>query len=448
MINLKPLIETFKKAIYGRDVRQSIVDLAQAIGDNHNEQEELRNEVKSLNADTKEENRQGKEYITNKKAEMDEAITACKKSIDGNVNIGIQKLETKISQGKQELLDKTESEISSLEQKTTESTQTIEAAISRASKSKAAIDTVISVAGDSKTALYETIQESKSSKTNLDSTIQQSTAKDQELENHITEINKIIADGKAVTKDELKEEIIKLKGISIEVLDTLPESGKSGVIYFIKSTTQDEQNLFDEYAWVNDKWEMIGSKSIDLSQYATVESVDELETNVYTYIGELDSTLSANIRNMEKKFSNYPTFEQVKPQITTFNCGGFTWYLQIEPIKGDKSFRLTAYCEFKPVNHESEIYRDSAGYNSLQILEFSSEALKIYNDLNLKKGVTLFHFFSGCISFNIVENQQVFALNPKILLDSSRGVYIQWEPPKDPSGEEYLNFIIRTEAYI
>lgn len=459
MINLKPLIETFKKAIYGRDVRQSIVDLAQAIGKNHNEQETLRNEVKALNADTKEENRQGKEYITSKKAEMDNAITTGKASIENTVSTGkaavdrkiseaVSSIGTKTTEGEQALSAKTQSGISSLEQKTTQSTQAVEAVISRANESKTAVEMAITKAGESKTSLENTIKQSESGKTSLDSTIQQSTAKDKELENHIAEINKIIADGKAVTKEELKEEILKLKGLSIEVLDTIPQTGKAGVIYFIKATAGSEQNLFDEYAWVNDKWEMIGSKSIDLSQYATVESVDELETNVYTYIGELDSTLSANIRNMEKKFSNYPTFEQVKPQITTFNCGGFTWYLQIEPIKGDKSFRLTAYCEFKPVNHESEIYRDSAGYNSLQILEFSSEALKIYNDLNLKKGVTLFHFFSGCISFNIVENQQVFALNPRILLDSSRGVYIQWEPPKDPSGEEYLNFIIRTEAYI
>ena len=89
MINLQPLIEKFKKAVYGRDVRQSIVDLAQAIGDNHNEQETLRYEVKTLNADTKEENKQGKEYITTKKAELDDAITAGKTSIESTVSTAL-----------------------------------------------------------------------------------------------------------------------------------------------------------------------------------------------------------------------------------------------------------------------------------------------------------------------------------------------------------------------
>lgn len=156
MINLQPLIEKFKKAVYGRDVRQSIVDLAQAIGDNHNEQEKLREEVKTLNADTKEENKQGKEYITNKKAEMDDAVTTGKASIESTVSTG-----------------------------------------------KAAVDTAIIKAGESKTALESTIQQSERGKTSLDNTIQQSTIKDQELEAHIAEINQIIADGKAVTKRDL-----------------------------------------------------------------------------------------------------------------------------------------------------------------------------------------------------------------------------------------------------
>ena len=310
MINLKPLIETFKKAIYGRDVRQSIVDLAQAIGDNHNEQETLRNEVKTLNADTKEENKQGKEYITNKKAEMDNAITLGKASIESTVSTGKAAVDSKVSEavstigtkttkGEQALSAKTQSGISSLEQKTTETTQTIEAVISRASESKAAVDTAITKAGESKTALEDTVLRSEGGKSNLDGSIQRGKITGQELENHIAEINQIIADGKAVTKDELKAEILKLKGLSIEVLDTLPESGKAGVIYFIKTATQGEQNLFDEYAWVNDKWEMIGSKSIDLSQYATISSVNELKSSSESKMSTLESRVNTSEQDIK-----------------------------------------------------------------------------------------------------------------------------------------------------
>lgn len=248
MINLQPLIEKFKKAVYGRDVRQSIVDLAQAIGDNHNEQETLREEVKTLNADTKEENKQGKEYITNKKAEMDDAVTTGKASIestvstgkaavddkvneavstiengkselDTKINAGIGKLGAKTTEGEHALSEKTQSGISSLEQKTTESTQTLEAVISRASESKVAVDTAITKAGESKTALESTIQQSETGKITLDATIQQSAAKDQELENHIAEIKQIIAGGKAVTKRDLNE-VKSLISPQILALDT------------------------------------------------------------------------------------------------------------------------------------------------------------------------------------------------------------------------------------
>lgn len=259
MINLQPLIEKFKKAVYGRDVRQSIVDLAQAIGDNHNEQETLRYEVKTLNADTKEENKQGKEYITTKKAELDDAITAGKTSIestvstgkselDSKINTGIGQIGTKTSQGEQAVSVKTQSGISSLEQKTTESTQTLEAVISRASESKVAVDTAITKAGESKTALESTIQQSETGKITLDATIQQSAAKDQELENHIAEIKQIIAGGKAVTKRDLNE-VKSLISPQISALDTgdfIWYISAENIKFYSKNTDETEKTIRTE----------------------------------------------------------------------------------------------------------------------------------------------------------------------------------------------------------
>ena len=454
MINLQPLIEKFKKAVYGRDVRQSIVDLAQAIGDNHNEQEGLRDEVKSLDSDIKVKKEEAEQAINiaissvnSAKTEAEESINATintlntgKEEIENLANAKDRFLEIKFQSLKQTLADFATTKDEEI--RNTADGKIDEIATTATTESDK-IKVVTTTANESKTALESTIQQSESSKTSLDSTIQRGTAKDKELENHIAEINQIIAEGKAVTKDELKAEILKLKGLSIEVLDTLPESGKAGVIYFIKSTTQDEQNLFDEYAWVNDKWEMIGSKSIDLSQYATLKSVDDLKNSVFTNIGELNNSLADATQKMENKLSTYPTFEDVKPQIITLDYDGFTWYLQIESIKYDsnESFRLTGYCEFDLLEHESKLYKDDNGYDSLQIFKFS-------NDLNVRERIMLSDFFGGCISFNIVETQYVIASNPRVFLDSNKAIYIQWDRPKEATGDEYLNFIIRTEAYM
>lgn len=214
MINLQPLIEKFKKAVYGRDVRQSIVDLAQAIGDNHNEQEGLRDEVKSLDSDIKVKKEEAEQAINiaissvnSAKTEAEESINATintlntgKEEIENLANAKGRFLEIKFQSLKQMLADfattKDEEIRNTADGKIDEITTT-------ATTESDKIKVVTTTANESKTALESTIQQSESSKTSLDSTIQRGTAKDQELEAHIAEINQIIADGKAVTKRDL-----------------------------------------------------------------------------------------------------------------------------------------------------------------------------------------------------------------------------------------------------
>lgn len=72
-------------------------------------------------------------------------------------------------------------------------------------------------------------------------------------------------------------------GLSFEIVEYLPESGKKGVIYLVSKDSSDGGNdIYDEYIWVNDKFEHLGSTSIDLSGYwnqdnLTAISDEELE---------------------------------------------------------------------------------------------------------------------------------------------------------------------------
>lgn len=445
MINLQPLIEKFKKAVYGRDVRQSIVDLAQAIGDNHNEQEGLRDEVKSLNTDTKEENKQGKEYITNKKAEMDEAITTGKDAVDSKVSEAVSTIGTKTTEGEQALSAKTQSGISSLEQKTTESTQTVEAVISRANESKAAVDTAIRVAGDSNVGLQKIIRESKSSKTSLESTIQQGTEKDQELKNHITEINKIIADGKAVTKEELKEEILKLKGLSIEVLDTLPESGKAGVIYFIKSTTQSEQKLFDEYAWVNDKWEMLGSKSIDLSQY--LEKAEHESFKRYT-VGKIGA-IKGSVEKLDEQIrANTPLVSVAEPLINSQDSGKkreYYWFVQKTPINCTEAFtqHVKGYCKVVINKNQDALY----SLSSESAFEIVIKGWEGTSGSETDECIEIFEQFKFA-SFDLTRNIAVFKPNIIGIFQDNELLHIKFTVDDIQSAKECLILNIMVEGYI
>lgn len=61
--------------------------------------------------------------------------------------------------------------------------------------------------------------------------------------------------------------------VKIQVVDTLPETGRIDTIYLVKKDKPGEQNLYDEYVYTETGWEHIGDTSIDLSDYYTKEEV-------------------------------------------------------------------------------------------------------------------------------------------------------------------------------
>ena len=68
-------------------------------------------------------------------------------------------------------------------------------------------------------------------------------------------------------------------GATIEVVTELPETGESNVIYLVPKQDTSTDNIFDEYLWVNNDWELIGSTGIDLSDYIPMYII---ENNTYT----------------------------------------------------------------------------------------------------------------------------------------------------------------------
>lgn len=77
------------------------------------------------------------------------------------------------------------------------------------------------------------------------------------------------------TREEVNALIGQIATISFEVVDVLPQTGEVNKIYLVPSTEGQPQNGYDEYIYVNESWEKIGSTDIDLSQYATIEYVNQ-----------------------------------------------------------------------------------------------------------------------------------------------------------------------------
>ena len=59
----------------------------------------------------------------------------------------------------------------------------------------------------------------------------------------------------------------------VEIVDSLPETDiNPHVIYFLKKESPSEENdIYYEYMYINNFWELIGSTQLDLSSYWTIE---------------------------------------------------------------------------------------------------------------------------------------------------------------------------------
>ena len=61
--------------------------------------------------------------------------------------------------------------------------------------------------------------------------------------------------------------------LQFTIVSTLPTTGESNIIYLVP-TTSSSTNNYDEYIWVNNKRELLGGISIDLTNYYTKSEID------------------------------------------------------------------------------------------------------------------------------------------------------------------------------
>lgn len=91
-------------------------------------------------------------------------------------------------------------------------------------------------------------------------------------------------------KTELLETIGNITSFEIDVVDSLPESGEKGHIYFVPKTATDEKNIYDEYIWVVKEgasaFEKIGDTKIDTDSLKS-ETLSEVSAN---YIKSVEVT--------------------------------------------------------------------------------------------------------------------------------------------------------------
>lgn len=103
------------------------------------------------------------------------------------------------------------------------------------------------------------------------------------------------------------------KGLKVEVAQELPTTGEENVLYLVPKTTTGTNNVFEEYLYINNNWELIGTTDIDLSNYiqksltaGLVKNDGTIDTS--TYITDVSG--KEDITNKVTSLSNQSTDTQ------------------------------------------------------------------------------------------------------------------------------------------
>lgn len=72
-----------------------------------------------------------------------------------------------------------------------------------------------------------------------------------------------------------------LQNVTLQIVDTLPTIGKTNIIYLVPVTDGKEDNYYKEYVYIENKWELIGTTKVDLTNYYTKDEIQTLLLNSY-----------------------------------------------------------------------------------------------------------------------------------------------------------------------
>jgi hypothetical protein len=95
------------------------------------------------------------------------------------------------------------------------------------------------------------------------------------------------------TKTEVNDLISAVSTMDVRVVQVLPtEDISTTTIYLVPKQTPATQDVYDEYIYVSNAWEHIGSTDIDLSDYITTSDLNTALSN-YTTTSQLTTLLNA-----------------------------------------------------------------------------------------------------------------------------------------------------------
>jgi len=141
-----------------------------------------------------------------------------------------------------------------------------------------------------------------------------------------------------------KSETESLLNGKVVVVTQLPETGESGVTYYVKDTSSSAVDKYDEYIWAKDagasteSWIHVGEKSIDLSNYVNALSTSGSGPLVAS-LSKSGNTLTATMGTISiDDLSDWATETDVTVSSVTYH----TWW-PVAPTSSNQVYGLSIY---------------------------------------------------------------------------------------------------------
>ena len=113
------------------------------------------------------------------------------------------------------------------------------------------------------------------------------------------------------TKQEINNLISAIPKFAIEVVNSLPISDISTTTVYLLPSNSETNDIYKEYIYVNNQWELLGIQKTDLSNYYNKTETDNLLNNMIDTIYPVGAIyLSVNSTNPSVLFGG--TWEQIK----------------------------------------------------------------------------------------------------------------------------------------
>ena len=88
---------------------------------------------------------------------------------------------------------------------------------------------------------------------------------------------------KGETDSKIAAAVAAANHLKYQIVESLPDSNQdANTIYLLAKDGSTGQNVYTEYMWLNNKWEILGDTSVDLTNYYTKAQTDQAITTALT----------------------------------------------------------------------------------------------------------------------------------------------------------------------